>query len=217
MIVNILQTKTSFDMEWRAQAKGGRTVSVGKSPFEKGVLRVEIDYMSRFAKTTLYFNPSDTTWGSSLTERATFKLMENGERVGSICGKTKRVGFLRAYAYYEVTYGNKAYSMYEVGLGSRGIFLCIYDGTEQVAMVEKKLQTVNYRDSYTAYLTSEEYLNIVIPTTIYYDITMFGDQMEYSVADKKQVRKNTLQKEVLEKYDSTFIPKIVAMEDGTVN
>lgn len=202
-------------MEWLARDREGNLISIGKSPFERGRLCTEISYANGAEKETLYYNPSDTAWGNSLGDRFSFKLLEGEDCVGMLRGKTKKTGFLRAYAYYEIVIREKVFLAYEVGLGKKGLFLCIYDGAELVAIIEKTLKVVNYRDVYTAYIADAKYLRVAIRFAIYYDITMFGDQMEFSVVDVKHVSKNTMQKEVLEKYDPTFIPRVKKMESDT--
>lgn len=208
MILDILQTKTNFHMEWIARSRSGEPVSTADSPFEKGRLRVQLSYAGSPESEVLYYDPADTTWGDSLTDRFSFKLLEQDDCVGLIRGKTEKTGFLRAYAYYGMACCDRTFLACEVGLGKDGLFLCVYDGDKLVAIIEKTLKTVNYHDVYTAYIEDAAYVKVVMRFAVYYDITMLGDQMEIAVSQVTRTRKNTLQKEVLEKYDPAFIQRI---------
>ena len=210
MILNISQTKTNFNMEWIV-TQGECLFAEARAPFEKGRFTISVDYKEASCQ-RLYFNPTDTTWGSKMVERMSFKIFEDNNKVGHIVGKTQKTGFLKAYPYYEFEYNQKLYYGYEVGFGSKGLFLCIYDGEKLIAIVDKKLRVVNFRDSYTAYVEGEQYVPVVVPFTLYYDSATYGDVMDIAVVSIKEKRVNTVQKELIAKYDPTFIPKVKAME-----
>ena len=142
-------------------------------------------------------------------------MFENNTVVGKLVGRTKKTGFLKAFAYYEFQYDNNVYYGYEVGFGSKGLYLCIYQEEELIAIVDKKLRVVNYRDVYTAYMLNDEDLKVVVPFVVYYDSVAYGDVMEVAVLSVKEKRVNTIQKELIEKYDSSFI-ELIKERDGLI-
>lgn len=206
MIVDIVQTKSNFDMKWEVK-ENGDYIGTCFAPFQNGQFCVQVNFSD--SKTTqLYYNPMDTTWGARLSDRLSFKVLREGEKVGSIVGRTKKTGFLKAYAYYDFQLNGNQYYGYEVGFGRKGLYLCIYRNERLIAIVDKALRVVNYKDTYTAYLESPADLEVVLLFTIYYDATAYGDVMEVAVASVQEKRVNTLQKELIEKFDPTFISRI---------
>lgn len=182
------------------------------SPLEKGCLNIIMDYPSG-EKHRLYYNPSDTSHGTSLIDRLTFKLFDGDNLIGTVVGQNKKVkGFLQSYPYRVLKTGNEEFFLYEVGFGSKGLFLCIYKGDELIAIADKDLIVINYQDKYTVYSESSEYASIIMTLIMHYDITAHGDMMEISLASVKKKKVNTIQKELIAKYDSSFIPKIKAYE-----
>lgn len=208
MILNITQTKTNFDMEWEISNIAGDNYAIAKAPFERGSFSVLIQYANDDRVNTMTFNPADTRWGSSLTDRMSFKLFESEQLVGKLVGKTKKVGFLKSYPYYEFSYKGRLFYGYEVGLGKNGLFLCIYENESLIAIVDKKLRVINYKDAYTAYIDDEKYANVVVAFILYYDTATYGDLMDISLISIKEKYVNTVQKELLGKYDPMFIEKI---------
>lgn len=205
MIIGLTQTKIMKDMEWLFTVKG-KNFAVAESPFEKGRFQIffhkGFDYDLR-----LYFNPSDTQYGSKLENRLSFHIMEQGRHTGDIVGRTK--GFLlKGYAYYEMNYRGKLYQCYEVGLGNKGLFLCIYQGDMLIAIVEKATRVVDFKDQYVLYLSSKEYFEVTSMFALYYDVTCYGDILERKVHSQVCRIKITKNKEVIEKYDPEFIERI---------
>lgn len=213
MILFMKQTKANFDMEWEISGATSSRTAIAKAPFTKGRFEVEIGY-DDLTKQTLYYNPDDTTWGNTLKDRMSFKVLVDKNKVGSIVGgQYKKVpGFLQSYNYYEFVLEDEVYYGYEVGFGKKGLYLCIYKDEELIAIVQKNLKVVNYKDSYVAYLEDEKYMSIVVPFSIYYDVTAYGDVMEWSTLSVKEKRVNTTSKELCSKYDADFIKRVIAKE-----
>lgn len=115
--------------------------------FENGRLRVQIDYPNACHQ-LLYYDPLDTREGGTLAERLTFKVQEEGILKGKIQGKTKKCeGFMQPYPYCQLDYENESF-LYEVGLGYKGLYLCIYQGEHLIAIVDKELIVKNYKDRF---------------------------------------------------------------------
>lgn len=211
MIFKIEQVRTNFNMVWMA-TENSINLCTAVSPLEKGCLNIIMDYPSG-EKHRLYYNPSDTSHGTSLIDRLTFKLFDGDNLIGTVVGQNKKVkGFLQSYPYRVLKTGNEEFFLYEVGFGSKGLFLCIYKGDELIAIADKDLIVINYQDKYTVYSESSEYASIIMTLIMHYDITAHGDMMEISLASVKKKKVNTIQKELIAKYDSSFIPKIKAYE-----
>ena len=211
MIFKIEQLRTGFNMVWMA-TKGENTLCTAIVPFEKGRINITVDY-SNGEQHRLYYNPSDTSNSSSLIDRMKFRLYSQDELLGSIEGINKKEkGFLQSYTYRFLKIGSDEYFLYEVGFGNKGLYLCIYRGDELIAIVEKALLVKDYQDSYEVYTTSSENIAVIVPLILHYDITAHSDMMEVSLASVKRKKVNTIQKELLKKFDDKFIEKVKAME-----
>lgn len=211
MLLNIQQTKSNFHMEWTVTDKNCQMYSFVKAPFVTGKFQADV-YFDDKTQYSLYYNPYDTSYGTKMKDKLSFKVLQDGECLGKIVGQTKAVGFLRSYPYYEFSFNHGLYYGYEVGFGSQGLYLCIYKDNQLIAIVDKALRVINYKDSYTAYLLDEQYAKAVIALVVYYDVVAYGDLMQIALLSVKERRVNTVQKELIAKYDPAFIPKIKAME-----
>lgn len=212
MILNVVQTKSNFNMEWVSYL-GEDVFSVAEAPFEKGQFTIRVKYQNG-PEQKMYFNPSDTTWGTKLADRMKFKLFEDDEKIGDIVGRTKKTGLLKAYPYYAIAYKGTMYYGYEVGFGRKGLFLCVYEGDKIVAIVDKKLRVVNFKDTYTVYLEEEIYAPVVTLFTLYYDSATYGDVMEIARISVEQKWVNTMHKELINKFDPVFLSKVFALEEA---
>ena len=211
MIFKIEQMRTNFNMVWMA-TKDSTNLCTAISPFEKGCLNIMMDYPNG-EKHRLYYNPSDTSYGTSLIERLTFKLFDGDNLIGTVSGQNKKVkGFLQSYPFRILKLSHEEFFLYEVGFGNKGLYLCIYKGDELIAIADKDLTVINYQDKYTVYTEKAEYTPIIMTLIMYYDITAHGDMMEISLVSVKKKKVNTIQKELIAKYDSSFIAKIKANE-----
>lgn len=213
MIFNIRQTKTYIDMEWLVTDTNDELYTLVKAPFVTGKFQADAFFKDR-TQYALYYNPSDTTWGTKLKDRLSFKVLRDGCCLGTVVGQTKKLGFLKSYAYYEFTLDNEVYYGYEVGFGRRGLYLCIYHGDQLIAIVDKSVTVVNFQDCFTAYLSDEQYAKLTILFVIYYDVIAYNDPREIALLSVQQRSVNTIQKELIAKYDPDFIAKIKAMEQS---
>lgn len=213
MIFNIRQTKTYIDMEWLVTDTNDELYTLVKAPFVTGKFQADAFFKDR-TQYALYYNPSDTTWGTKLKDRLSFKVLRDGCCLGTVVGQTKKLGFLKSYAYYEFTLDNEVYYGYEVGFGQRGLYLCIYHGDQLIAIVDKSVTVVNFQDCFTAYLSDEQYAKLTILFVIYYDVIAYNDPREIALLSVQQRSVNTIQKELIAKYDPDFIAKIKAMEQS---
>lgn len=159
------------------------------------------------------FEPS-----AKFEDRFSFKLMSpSGERLGHIIGRTRKTGrFFGGYIFYELQFKETLYEVYEVGLGKKGLFLCIYEGDTLRAVIEKDLVVVNFRDKYTMYFKDREMLPIAAFFALYYDITKYSNLYESAVYSRREYRVISTNKELLAKFDADFIRQVRELEEGDV-
>lgn len=213
MIFAIRQTKTGFDMEWQAGI-GDEDMVYIRAPFSGDRFLAEIqakDYSQR-----LVFDPSDLSFGNKLKDRLSFRLYENERYIGHLVGDTRRErrGLFAAYPYFAYQYRQIQLFGYEVGFGRKGLYLCLYEGEELIAIVEKKLTVTDYKDEYICYLLETRHSRKVIPFVIYYDTIQYGDVMERAVHAKKKDALNTIQRDLIAKFDRSFIPRVLQQDGG---
>lgn len=208
MIVRLEQEKTNFELTYRF-TQGNETICFARSPFQTGKFDMDI----RYADGTVRQFHFDSSVGSSLKERLSFKLFENGTRIGTFVGATKGL-FFKGYTYYELEYQGRIYAFYEVGLGTKGLYLCLYDGDRLLAMAGKDRVVKNYQDTYTLYLKSGTDFPLLSAALLYYDVVSYGDFMKLSVHSTKRTIVIARNKELLAKYDPDFIAQVRAI-DGT--
>lgn len=210
MIADLIQTRTNFNMSWEILC-GGSKIAEAEAPFLPNMFLSEIRLPGAVRK--LIFDPNDTSFGKSLADRLTFRVYDRDHVIGSIAGRTHMVKkFFGSYPYYEYMENGETCLVYEVGFGMKGLYLCFYKNDRLFCIVEKELTTVNFKDKYKCYLENEADLPVVAAFVIYYDVVSYGDFMDMAVYSRKKSVVNTHQKELKEKYDPAFIPRIKKME-----
>ena len=70
----------------------------------------------------------------------------------------------------------------------------------------------NFQDEYKIYATSDDFIRPIMALLIQYDMTSHGDVMEVAVRSVKHKKVNTMQKELIAKYDPEFIPRVKAIQ-----
>lgn len=118
---------------------------------------------------------------------------------GHICRKRNKNFW--GYFFFEMSFNDETYIMYEVGLGKQGIKLPIYKGTSQIALIEKDTITINNKDKYVIHSHLGKDLLIATLFSLYYDYLRFGHHGEISVASKKTFTLYSTNKELKSKYD----------------
>lgn len=214
MTIDLVQTRTNFSMFWEISDASG-VIAEAEAPFMRNMFLAEVRTPDAIRK--IIHNPNDTSFGKSITDRVTFRIYDQDHYIGHILGKTQKVNrFLGSYPYYEYVDNEETYCIYEVGFGSKGLYLCFYRGDELLCIVEKELVTVNYRDRYKGYFADKALLPIVTTFMIYYDVVSYGDFLDVAVFSRKKSVVNTFQKELKKKYDPNFVPRIKEM-DGIID
>lgn len=202
MIAEVRQEKTNFDISYVIRS-GGLLLGRAAAPFPQG----RIDMNIQMGNNT-YFFQLDPSVGGKLRESCAFRLYEDGRQIGRFMEAGKRTGIIFGYQYFQIQFRETEYQLYPVGFGRDGLYLCLYQGDRLVAMVDKELTTINFRDVYHLYLEREEDLLVLAAATLQYDVLFYGDFGEirtYSKATKLVYATNN---ELISKYDPDFIPRI---------
>lgn len=212
MIATLKQESTGRNISYSVIDNHDQILCEIEAPFSTDSFYANFYYDGQLRQ-KLYYNPTDTQFGMRLSDRLSFKLFEDKDWVGALIQKTQKAkGFLQSYPYYQIEISDQEYQGYAVGFGKKGLYLCFYQNEECLAVVEKELVTRQYQDIYHLYLLSDQTLPALLPFLVYYDMTQYGDVMEYSLHSYKKTTLNTIQKELIKKYDPDFIQRVIDEE-----
>lgn len=142
-------------------------------------------------------------------------LLKNGTEYGCVGSKvfeTKKVLFIKmGYEYFELMVNNEMYLVYETGLGANKHFYSIYKNDVLLAVIHKPDRVKNNLDEYVCYLdNADDFISVALfclflESTAYYNIDAIGNTDEC-------VQTVTVQKELIEKFDPSFIERIKAKD-----
>lgn len=216
MIIKIKQNKTNFDMSWIA-TNDEEQIALCEAPLSTKAFRAFFHYNEPMfcEHEHLYFNQYDDSFGSKLSDRLSFKVFDGDNLIGNMVAATRKTGkwFFNGYSYYKVTFKNRYLECYQVGFGYKGLYVCIYENDQCIAIAEKEIVVKNYRDSYTVYMLNENDLDVVFPFIVYFDTIEFGDFLEVSLGSLNTTVLNSTNKQLIEKFDQSFIDKIIALNN----
>lgn len=133
----------------------------------------------------------------------------SGETIGCIYHKITKYFF--GYTYYEQQLNGRQFSAYEVGLGKDGVKIPIYEGDQQVALIEKGTVVYDNKDEYDLFALDLFYLEAAAIFNIYYDIIRFKDPGEIVHKSKKVNYIYTWREELKAKYDPAFRNRVEAL------
>ena len=120
--------------------------------------------------------------------------------------QAKGKGLFGGYMYYEIENGSDTYKIYDVNQGTKGRNFCIYLNEQLIAIA--KFTHLGYSGAiYTIY--SENNIDPHILTIL----IMFSDAVILRNNDGQSALFVVLPKEIKNKYDSTFVDKIIT-QDG---
>ncbi len=134
----------------------------------------------------------------------------------TICPPKKNLfDVFRSYEYQSLNYCGNIYDLYHVIAGKDGIFYCVHMNNELVAMVHKHNQVINFKDNYTIYANNNIDIDALCLIASHFDYANYEEAMpqdQYNVKNYAPVN-TEFRKSVLEKYDPTFIQKIIDLEN----
>lgn len=163
-----------------------------------------------------YLDFEDGTVEISTDEISKTTIKKNSQIIGEIHTKvevTKKILFLPiGIEYNDIVLNDIIYKMYESGLGANQHYFSIYKDNTVVAVIHKDDRVVNFLNTYTLYAENKESMDVALICAMFLESTAFCDRtggIGNSIVDSPYY---TAQKGLREKYDSSFIPKIKALE-----
>ncbi|MEN8906955.1 MAG: hypothetical protein ABF289_13435 [Clostridiales bacterium] len=127
----------------------------------------------------------------------------NEQNIGEIYGSYEKTESF----YYKCkvfNFKNIVYKCYRVCLGKKGDFVCIYEGGNQIALIDKEIVVHNNNDKYKLYILDEKYLFVTAIFALYYDCITHGNYGNNAYNSKKTSIFVTTGKKLKEKYDPQF-------------
>jgi hypothetical protein len=140
-----------------------------------------------------------------------------GEQTGKVYyGGQKGTNFINGIGLWVGNFENAEYRWYEVGLGRKGIFLCIYRNNALVAIAEKGREIVDYETHYLIYADDSINTKWLFLICTAWDLKEELKEVSASKINKKRhcsyegENLYTWQEEAKNKYCPDFIQKIKA-------
>ena len=134
-------------------------------------------------------------------------IIANEQCIVYYCGK-KGTNFLNGISFWTITYQGREYTFYEVGKGHKAIYLCIWENDNIVAISSKNTNCKKYGSEYDLYFENQALpLEIVLSINLCWDLMRFWPD-----SDEGSPTLNTWQKELKNKYDPDFIPRIKKLD-----
>lgn len=166
-----------------------------------------------------YFSYNGSDYSAITQNISTAIFIKNGAEIGSItqCLEvTKKILFLKTgYEYYKVLNDQNRYLLFESGLGKNKHFYSLYLSGNVVGVIHKDDLVQNYKNTYTLYAISDSVMLVLLLCTIFLESTAYCDRSSAVGNMYDNTPYYTRQKELTEKYDPTFIPRIKAMDGIT--
>ncbi len=125
------------------------------------------------------------------------------------CSTTGR-SFLKNFFYWAIEYNNVYYKVYEVGGKEEGRYFCFYAGDTLIAIIKKDPKIIHNSTNYEMYFEHYVPKEMLLVVSLFIDLTRYYPDVDR--AKRSSEYSITRIKELKEKYDPTFIPRIKAME-----
>lgn len=207
MIINLIQTRSSFGADFVFSNSASQVIYTASIRLAIGNLDMRL---MKNEEPVLISNSGKSQLVNNFGKNSPEKeygilniLKPDGEICAKICSKRVRK-FFAGYKYYEIDYNGDEFTCYEVGRGKEGLFVLIYIGERQVAMIEKPPLVHDNKDCYTIYTIDSKYNDIISFFVLYYDHGSSGNYNEV-VYKKKEVKYvYTMNKELKSKYNPRF-------------
>jgi len=121
----------------------------------------------------------------------------------------KGINLFKNEYYWQIDYLGKSYKCYEIGLGKKGTYYCIYNNNETVAILKKNPITKENETKYDCYSYEDFPIEILTSFNIYFDLNKYYPSK--NIYSNKTL--HSWQKWLLNKYDENFIKKIEEEEN----
>ena len=183
------------------------------------VYEVASNYISKELMTPLHMRGSDGDYSfrrniaqgvASIKQYEVMDLYKGEEKQGYICGNAV---FFSGSRTYTIEWAGRTFTMYDVGLGSQGIKLPIYEDERQVALVEKHAFVRNMSDSYEIYAMEDALLPFAALAALYYDRDCFSNKGKQTAASVQNCASFSLDDQQLAQYDEAWVAPFLTDEE----
>lgn len=183
------------------------------------VFEIESNYVSKELMTPLRMRGGQREYSFrrnilqgavSIKQYDVMDLYEEHEKLGYICGNAV---YFSASMTYTIEWSGRKFTMYDVGLGSQGIKLPIYESERQVALVEKQGVVRNMLDSYEVYTIEDGLFPMTVLAALYYDRENFSDRGKQAAASTRSTTTFSLSDKQLAKYDEDWVMPFLIKEE----
>lgn len=226
MIFKLVQTKRAPNPEFAALSiTNNNRVGLVQMPVDRlkmeltfSILGVEGDMKLGYDKTS--DNNEKVSLREKLKRAFTFVITDKiGKQIGTIAGEMKNAKkfgiFGIGYPYQEINTTDKKYTAYEIGLGRTGEhYWTMYENDKIVGMIQKVPITINTYDMYDIYCEDEKIAFWLFLLSLEIDVASyenFHDQMG-AMKTKESYNSIFMPKELKDKYDPTYIPRIKKLD-----
>lgn len=146
----------------------------------------------------------------SIKQYDVMDLYEGEEKQGYICGNAV---YFSGSMTYTIEWAGRQFTMYDVGLGSAGIKLPIFDGDRQVALVEKDGTVQDMLDRYEVYTIEDTLFPMTVLAALYYDRENFSDRGKQAQASVRSTTTFSLSDKQLARYDEAWVKPFLTPEE----
>ena len=126
----------------------------------------------------------------------------NGENGHIFYSGDEGADYLNGMYFWTFETVNKIYTVYEVCLGRKGIYLCLYNGDELIAQISKDTKARGNCNQYDIYSKTSD-KELFSYACIFWDTFNFPEDSIFDFG-----KMNTWNREIREKYDPNFIKNV---------
>lgn len=183
------------------------------------VFEIESNYISKELMTPMHMRGGQREYSFrrnilqgavSIKQYDVMDLYEEQEKQGFICGNAV---YFSGSMTYTIEWAGRKFTMYDVGLGSQGIKLPIYEGESQVALVEKQGVVRDMLDSYEVYTVEDGLFPMTVLAALYYDRENFSDKGKKAAASTRSTTTFSLNDKQIAKYDEEWVAPFLTPEE----
>lgn len=211
MIIEFLQTERSPRSSYVFESISGEVIAKTTSTYRNGIVGLECQGKKYF----LNLNVKRKEINGAKQKVSELKMEDAlyAEIFPAVAVLRKVLFIPIGYVYTVLLIEGQEYRCYEVGIGKKQHYFCVFRGETTVAVIHKADIVKNCKNTYVIYIDDKyvPYIGI-IALSVYIDTFFchnFGDLAAIGTEDTSYY---SAQKEVREKYDPGFIPRIKAMD-----
>jgi hypothetical protein len=211
IICDVIQKKSDFSASFEIISNGSATATaLLKNNFTFGGTWEY--YQNNKLEYKLIYNPQKQF--SNLFKPASKKVStpynitdENGNICGYIHQKQTGGNIFERYDYFVLNLNDASYNLYPIGMGKNGNKLPIYKGDKQISLIEKDNTVYNNLDKYHITSIGNEENLVACLFALYIDSLIYSNRGKKVTRSIMKSYNLTTNKELLSKYDESFINK----------